>query len=62
MKKIRFNYKVEVDEDDVVAEYDLLDADEITDNMILEVAGNKFDEEIREGEVNAIACEAEIID
>lgn len=62
MKKIRFNYEVEVDEDDVMEKYDLLDADEITDNMILEVASDKFDKEIREGEVNAIACEAKIID
>lgn len=61
MKKIRFNYEVEIDEDDVMEEYDLLNADEITDDMILEVASNKFDEEVNEGEVNAIACEAEII-
>lgn len=61
MKKIRFNYEVEIDEDDVMEEYDLLNADEITDDMILEVASNKFDEEVSEGEVNAIACEAKII-
>ena len=61
MKKIRFNYEVEIDEDNVMEKYNLLNADEITDDMILEVASNKFDEEVSEGEVNAIACEAEII-
>lgn len=61
MRKVRFDYDMEIDEDDIREEYDLSDDDEITDDMILEFASDRFNEEVRNGEVNAVACGAEVI-
>lgn len=62
MRQVRFYYDMDVDEDDIRKKYDLSDDDEITDEMLLEFANEKFDEEVDEGEVHSLLCESEIID
>ena len=62
MRQVRFYYDMDVDEDDIREKYDLSDDDEITDEMLLEFANEKFDEEVDDGEVHSLLCESEIID